>query len=67
MEDRDERMVCCMAKYQVKVCREVWGTIEVEAASRSEAEAKVSDHDYESEFEPYGEIGHQSVYGAVPV
>ena len=57
-----------MAKYKVKVCREVWGTIEVEATDENEARAKVNSFDYdESGFEPNGEIGSQSVYGAVQV
>lgn len=53
-----------MNKYKVLVCREVWGTIEVEASDENEAIDKVTDYDYESEFEPNGEVGNESFYGA---
>lgn len=54
-------------KYKVTVCREVWGTIEVEAEDAFTAEMKVIDGDYESEFEPTGKIGNEGVYKAIPV
>lgn len=56
-----------MNKYKVLVCKEVWGTIEVDAASEDEAVNKVIDYDYESDFEPNGKTGNESYYGAALV
>lgn len=54
-----------MSKYKVLVCREVWGTIEVEAKNEKEAIQKAENHDYDSEFDPNGEVGNEGFYGAV--
>lgn len=53
-----------MNKYKVLVCREIWGTIEVEADSAEEAQQKVIDYEYESEFEPNGKTGNETIYRA---
>lgn len=53
-----------MSKFKVLVCREIWGTIEVEADSAEEAQQKVIDYEYESEFEPNGKTGSESIYRA---
>ncbi|OMF54696.1 hypothetical protein BK138_16190 [Paenibacillus rhizosphaerae] len=53
-----------MNKYKVLVCKEVWGTIEVEANNEDEAVQKVVDYEYESDFEPNGKTGNECYYGA---
>ncbi len=53
-------------KYKVTVCREIWGTIEVDANNELEAIRKIEDGDYDAEFEPTGKIGNEGIYNAVP-
>jgi hypothetical protein len=53
-----------VSKYKVLVCREMWGTIEVDAISEHEARQKVMDGDYYTGFEPNGKTGNEGVYNA---
>jgi hypothetical protein len=54
-------------KFAVTVCREVWGTITVEAEDGREAISKVCEGDYDEDFIPNGSIGNEGVYNAHPV
>ncbi|MCM3784377.1 hypothetical protein M3231_15440 [Neobacillus mesonae] len=50
--------------YRLYVCREVWGTIDVEANNEHEAVAKFNDGDYASDFRPDGKMGNECAYRA---
>lgn len=56
-----------MKKYRVTVCRELWGTVEVEAHDPEHAIYLVEEGEHESDFIPNGKIGNTGVYNAEPV